>query len=118
MGDTQLIWALKTGDLDEVKMKLKTKEDANRLLESTGYPIHFVSDFGHKDVLEYLISIGADVNAKDKYGMTPLLSACYENHVACVKLLLEKGADKRIKGPDNQTAIDVADSEEMKALFK
>lgn len=30
------------------------------------------------------------VQATDKHGMTPLVCACYENQVACVKLLLEK----------------------------
>lgn len=66
--------------------------------------------------MEFLISTGADVNvrdaaalplveiielyryvtfvvfvqATDKHGLTPLICACLENHVACVKLLLEK----------------------------
>lgn len=30
------------------------------------------------------------IQAPDKHGLTPLISACYENHIACVKLLLEK----------------------------
>lgn len=30
------------------------------------------------------------VQATDKHGLTPLICACLENHVACVKLLLEK----------------------------
>lgn len=30
------------------------------------------------------------LQAVDKHGLTPLLSACYENHVSCAKVLLEK----------------------------
>lgn len=28
--------------------------------------------------------------APDKHGLTPLISACYEGHASCVKVLLEK----------------------------
>lgn len=89
--------------------------DVNRTLDSGRKPLHIVADFGQKDVMEFLISTGADVNvgdrqtrrwegmcysekitaflslqATDKHGLTPLICACLENHVACVKLLLEK----------------------------
>lgn len=89
----------------------------NRTLDSGRKPLHIVADFGQKEVMEFLISTGADVNvgaaadgrhrtlppsyseeitlflflqATDKHGLTPLICACLENHVACVKLLLEK----------------------------
>lgn len=88
----------------------------NRTLDSGRKPLHVVADFGQKEVMEFLISTGADVNvrdaaaltlvemielyryvtfvvfvqATDKHGLTPLICACLENHVACVKLLLEK----------------------------
>ncbi|XP_023808183.1 myotrophin [Oryzias latipes] len=114
----ELAWALKTGDLEEVKAKVKTNKEANGILENGRNPLHVASDYGHVDVVEYLISVGADINAKDKYGFTPLISACFEGHLQCVKLLLEKGADRSIKGPNDQTAFEAADSEAIKALFK
>lgn len=39
------------------------------------------------------------IQAPDRHGITPLISACYENHIACVKLLLEKVGDLN---PHNQ----------------
>ncbi|XP_078062782.1 myotrophin isoform X1 [Mustelus asterias] len=52
--------------------------------------IHFAADCGQHDVLEFLIHMGAEINAPDKYGYTALLSAIYEGHVDCVKLLVSK----------------------------
>ncbi|KAF5901618.1 myotrophin [Clarias magur] len=91
MGDKELMWALKNGELDEVKMLLKKDEDVNRMLEGGRRPLHYAADCGQVDILEFLLSKGADVNAPDKHDITPLLSATYEGHIACVKLLLEKG---------------------------
>jgi len=35
-------------------------------------PFHFAAQYNSVDVLQYLVSIGADVNAKDNDGETPL----------------------------------------------
>lgn len=37
-----------------------------------------------------LLSVYSILQAPDKHGITPLLSATYEGHLACVKILLEK----------------------------
>ncbi|KAG7225632.1 hypothetical protein INR49_005038 [Caranx melampygus] len=65
-------------------------EDANRTLDGGRKPLHYAADFGQTDVVEFLISKGADVNAPDKHGLTPLISACFEGHTSCVKVLLDK----------------------------
>lgn len=112
------MWALNTGDLEEVKAKLLTAEDVNRTLDSGRKPVHYAADFGHADVLEFLISKGADINAPDKHGLTPLICACLEGHYSCVKLLLEKGADKDRKLPDNRTLLEATEAEDIMALLK
>ncbi|XP_021330653.1 myotrophin isoform X1 [Danio rerio] len=118
MGDKELMWALKNGDLDEVKNILVKAEDVNRTLEGGRKPLHYAADCGQAEMLEFLLSKGADVNAPDKHGITPLLSATYEGHVTCVKILLEKGADKNRKGPDGLSAFEAAESEAIKALLE
>ncbi len=40
-----------------------------------------------------LFAEGANVNAKDKFGMTALIRATGEGHRAVVQILLDKGAD-------------------------
>lgn len=117
MGDTELAWLLKTGELEEIKAQLTTTEDVNQEVGGRR-PMHYAADFGHKDVMDFLISMGGDVNASDKHGLTPLIYACYENHVPCVKLLLEKGAKTNINAPDGKPPHECSDNEAIKALFK
>ena len=37
-------------------------EDVNRTLEGGRKPLHYAADCGHAEILEYLLSQGADVN--------------------------------------------------------
>lgn len=116
--EDKLMWALQNGQLDEVKATLVTAEDVNRELVGGRRPLHVAADYGQAELVEYLISKGANVNAQDKHHITPLLSACYEGHKSCVEILLKKGADKCAKGPDGLCAFEAAESDDIKALFK
>lgn len=40
--------------------------------------------------LLFFVSHPRPLQAPDKHGLTPLISACFENHLSCVKLLLAK----------------------------
>ena len=58
---------------------------------------------------------GADVNAKNTFGLTALMMASYcgytnGNYAEVVKLLLDKGADVNIKGKEGLTALMEASS--------
>lgn len=60
--DDRIMWAIKNGDLDQVKEIIEEKQ-FNVNLEITGrYPIHYAADYGQTDVLKYLLSKGADVD--------------------------------------------------------
>ncbi|XP_056666513.1 myotrophin-like [Monodelphis domestica] len=118
MCDKEFMWALKNGDLDEVKDYVAKGEDVNRTLEGGRKPLHYAADCGQLEILEFLLLKGADINAPDKHHITPLLSAVYEGHVSCVKQLLSKGADKTVKGPDGLTAFEATDKRAIKALLQ
>ncbi len=47
---------------------------------------------GHAEALNQLLLAGADVNASDKGGYTPLMLAASNNQAACVALLAAHGA--------------------------
>ncbi|XP_062513154.1 myotrophin-like [Corticium candelabrum] len=108
-----LVWAVKNGDLDQVK-SLAPTVDLNKELINGRMAIHFAADYGQKDVIEYLITRKADVNIPDKHGITPLLAAVFEDHAECVRLLIQNGARKDGKAPGGQSYIDCAESDAVR----
>lgn len=54
--------------------------------------LHWACDRGHLDLIKSLLSLGANVNAKDDDGETPLGTARLCEHKDAEKLLLENGA--------------------------
>ena len=52
--------------------------------------LHLAADYGQLEVLEYLAAQGADINAKDKHGISVILAAIWEGHSKCGKFLLDK----------------------------
>ncbi|KAK9505237.1 hypothetical protein O3M35_009332 [Rhynocoris fuscipes] len=115
---SELVWGIKNGDLEIVKAFVENKEiDINKDIDGRP-PLHYAADYGQKDVIEYLVSKGADINAKDKHGISALLAAIWEGHTVCVRTLLDKGADKDGTAPDGTSYVDSADKAEIKALLQ
>lgn len=65
-----------------------------------------------------LISRGADIEALDTYGYTPLHRMASNNLAVGARALLEAGADPGFKGGAGQTAIDVARSSRAQAVLQ
>ncbi|XP_017839750.1 myotrophin [Drosophila busckii] len=115
--DENIIWSIKNGELEVVQSTFSNNEAKVNDEIKGRFPIHYAADFGHLNVLKYLIKEGADINKKDKHGITPLLAAVWEGHTDCVEYLLEKGADKNGITPDGHSYAEVAEKEEIKSLL-
>lgn len=67
---------------------------------------HFAAGQGHTDCLQLLINDDAEqVNAKTKYGATPLLLAAKGGYKDCMDILLKAGAEPNIQYRGNQNAL-------------
>lgn len=82
--------ALKAAKVQEVNALLDTVGDVNLTNEDGISLLHLASQIGRKDVCASLIVRGANVNAADNSGDTPLHDA---NNVSIAALLLAHGAD-------------------------
>ena len=51
--------------------------------------VYLAACFGTVEILEYLLSLGCDVNQKTKHGKTPLSRACFRKRADTVAVLLK-----------------------------
>jgi len=71
--DRALLDAAEKGNIEAVKWHLDAGADVNAQDNDIRWtPLHVAAAFGHKEIAELLIAKGADVNAKNKGGETPL----------------------------------------------
>ena len=91
------IQSCRLGELEEVttcyEAAIPLTSTDNR--QNTG--LHMASANGHLPVVEFLLSKVDLKNAQNATGDTPLHWAAVNNHIEIVKLLVEAGADPKIK---------------------
>ena len=103
---------------EKVKEFIDTRKCDVNLADSAGMtPLHEAAQWGLFDIIKLLITdYGADVNAQNKDGWTPLIEASFVNRIysvdkgmlETVKVLVEHGADKNIRCKEGKVAIDYA----------
>lgn len=81
-------------------------------------PLHRAARYGHKELVELLITNGADVNAKDKWVYTPLLWAIFSRDKDMMKLLIAKGADVNYTPKDDYQPLHCAVANEDKDMVE
>ena len=78
-------------------------------LNTKGYfertPLHKACENGYLPIVDYLISKGANIEAKDKEGKTPLHYACSNNHSLIVGYLISKGANIEAMDENGRTPL-------------
>ena len=96
---TDIHEAAKKGSLEKVKAFLANGEKVDVKDKYGMTPLYHAATKGHKDVCEFLISQGADVNAGREIGFVPLTGALNnrtESGVEIFKLLVAQGADIKV----------------------
>jgi ankyrin repeat protein len=70
------------------------------------------------DMIRFLVTKGADVNAKDKNGQTALINVVYKGHNDAVKMLLDAGAIFDAQDLEGRTALHFAALNGEKAIMR
>ena len=121
-GENALFLAVWKSSVERVKivkflLKKKAKIDIQNKYEMT--PLIRVVYTGSESLTELLLKKGADVNKKDKEGMTALMWAVRGRDKEIIKLLLSaKNIDINIKDDEEKTALDHARKKWIKKLLK
>ena len=92
--NAQLIDAVKTGRIDDVKHYLAAGAEINATDNYGSTPLTEASCHDHEHILEFLLKQGADPNIADGGDWTAMTYACYyRRNLKIIRMLLEAGAD-------------------------
>lgn len=118
--DMSIIQAAAKGHLASVQSCLEAGVDINVVNPRTqnDFPLFVAAKNGHFDVCRYLLDKGADVDAQcEKTGKTALEAAVRKDQVEIMRLLIDAGANTRLRNKDRKTAIVIAVTRKNNAVI-
>lgn len=105
-------WNWVRGTSCRAKMKIALIKDVDRRDPATEQTmLHMASSNGHAEIVSDLLAAGADKDAQDLNGRTPLYHAVAARHPEIVRSLIAAGADTDVKDHNGWTALHWASSE-------
>ena len=91
----------KLNDLDKLKELLEAGANVNGRLASVGtHALGWTACGGHTEIMQYLLSKGANVNAPGNFEFSALSCAAMKGQVEAVRLLLKNGANPNFAEPN------------------
>ena len=97
IGVSPLLMAAFRNDVRMMLALINKGADVNHRFSVTGWsPLHAASACNNPVAIAILVHAGANVNARDNDGDTPLIAACSMEHIDCVHQLLAGGADPKL----------------------
>ncbi|VDO72322.1 unnamed protein product [Schistosoma curassoni] len=100
-----LLWAVKNGDLQSIKENMNNLSGVNSTFKNGRTLIHYAADYGQKEICDYLIRNGADLNF---WSYTFAWS---------YRLRIFAGAKLGL-APDGSTYVDCAASEDIRNILR
>jgi hypothetical protein len=118
---TPLHYASTKGHLRIVKWLLDHGADVNPKEKDGSTPLHIAAMYGHLETCRILLKCNADVDSQKHNGSTPLHQASRrweEGSTVIVRLLLEYGADVRLRDLEGKTASEAAGGPEREQIVQ
>lgn len=117
--ESALMIAVRRGYFDIVKLLVENGADLEQQYESANYDTAIItaSIYG-RDILEYLIKKGANINYQNSKGETALMNAARKGWIDNVKVLMKYGTDKELKDKEGHTALYFAKQYKHKEIIE
>lgn len=108
--------SIENGDLEMIKQFVRLGANVNEARRGDDWntALMYAAEYGHSEIVKYLIEAGAEVGRKNQNGRTALFSVAgypreaSERHRNVVRLLIEAGADPMSQDEDGKNAVMVA----------
>ncbi|KAK0616888.1 ankyrin repeat-containing domain protein [Immersiella caudata] len=112
VGPAQICWYSVDVELEVAQLFSSLGADPSVLSHSGDWtPVHYLASNGHDpEILKLFLEKGADINAPDIYGQTPLHLLLWRSHVPLplVKAFVEAGANVNAEDKRSQRPLQVA----------
>ncbi|MDQ7825751.1 MAG: ankyrin repeat domain-containing protein [Candidatus Eremiobacteraeota bacterium] len=104
------IWIVaKSGEVPKVKVLLRDRPGLVNSRDKDGKtPLHYAAEGGHLEIVDILITRGANVKTECNVGMTPLHLAVMNAHREVSLLLINRGANINARSKFGLTPLKVA----------
>jgi len=106
--NTPVIYAAERGDIILLRLLLTEDRKGINLAGELGTALGVAAASGELEVAATLLEFGADIDAKDKKGTSPLMVAITAKQPRMVDYLLKKGADALARRDDNESVLHIA----------
>jgi ankyrin repeat protein len=120
--EKDIIKAAKNGDVQKISEILSQHPELIHARDSDdSTPLHCAAWKGHVEVVQLLLTAGADVNLHNKnghWGTTPLHAAAHGNQAAIAEILIHNGADLNAVDEAGKTPMDHTEFHKAKAAAK
>merc|ERR1711920_1008190 len=85
-GITPLGYAIGANRIAVVKLLLDNRANPYAVDSSGNSGLHYAAGYGRKELLEYLLKVGANVNQPNAQGQTPISVATQNKQETCIQV--------------------------------
>jgi ankyrin repeat protein len=104
-GDARLIDAVKKSDARTARSLIAAKIDVNNADADGSTALHWAVQRNNLDLVDLLLTSGANPKSATRYKITPLFLACMNGNAAIIERLLKAGVDVNATAEEGETAL-------------